>query len=264
MGTFIHDTAIVDDGAEIGSGSYVGPFCCVGRDVVLGERVRLESHVVITGRTVIGNDSSVFPFASLGQIPQDLKYKGEESRLEIGSGVTIREYVTANTGTCGGGMLTKIGDKCLVMAYCHIAHDCIVGDNVIMSNAVNLSGHVNVGDNAVIGGVSAVKQFVRIGEHAMIGGGTVLDHDVIPYGVVASDRAFRVKGINIIGLKRHGFKNEEIELLLMAFRDIFESEGGRDCFTENLKVVREKYTGNSRVSQIIDFIQTPSKNPIKA
>ncbi|MDR1332906.1 MAG: acyl-ACP--UDP-N-acetylglucosamine O-acyltransferase, partial [Holosporales bacterium] len=222
---YIHETAIVGEGAVIGEGAYVGPYCCVGDRVVLGDGVKLESHVVITGLTAIGPNSSVYPFASLGQPPQDLKYKGEESRLEIGKNTVIREYVTANTGTEGGGMVTRIGDGCLIMAYCHIAHDCLVGNDVIMANGVNLSGHVAVGDNAVIGGMSAVKQFIRIGKHAMIGGATGIDRDVIPFGLVRSGRSTTLHGLNIVGLKRRGFAADTIREMMSAYKDMFVTPG---------------------------------------
>lgn len=260
--TTIHPTAIVEDGAIIGDGSYIGPYCCIGKDVTLGKNVKLESHVVISGNTKIGDGSIVYPFASLGQKPQDLKYKGEDSRLEIGQNTTIREYVTANIGTEVGGMITKIGDNCLIMAYCHIAHDCIVGNNVILVNGVNLSGHVIVGDNAIIGGMSAVKQFIRIGQHAMVGGFTGVDRDIIPYGITRSDRITTIKGLNIIGLKRRGFGIDEIKTMLNAYQEIFENEDESIQFTQNLENVREKYVENNHIAEIIDFIKAKSKNPI--
>jgi UDP-N-acetylglucosamine acyltransferase len=258
----IHGTAIIEDGAVIGENSHVGPYCCIGPNVVIGNNVLLKSHVVIAEDTVIGDNTTVYPFASLGQKPQDLKYKNERSKLEIGKNTVIREYVTANIGTEGGGMLTKIGDNCLIMAYCHIAHDCLLGDNVILVNGVNLSGHVIVGDNVIIGGMSAVKQFIRIGKNAIIGGFTGVDRDVIPYGVTRSDRITTVKGINIIGLKRRGFSAKEIEKMLSAYRDIFENTGNDVQFTQNLAEARLKYSGDGYIEEIIEFIETPSKNPI--
>ena len=257
----IHETAIVEEGATIGAGSIIGPYCCVGPNVVLGENVTLQSHVVVMEDTIIGDGSTVYPFASLGQKPQDLKYKGERSRLEIGKNTVIREYVTANIGTEGGGMLTKIGDNCLVMAYCHIAHDCIVGNNVILVNGVNLSGHVIVGDNAIIGGMSAVKQFTRIGKHAMIGGCTGVDRDVIPYGIIRSDRITTLKGLNIIGLKRRGFSIDEIRLMQQAYQEIFEVDESIQM-TDRLNIAREKYAENAHIIDIIEFMSAHSKNPI--
>ncbi|MDR0640756.1 MAG: acyl-ACP--UDP-N-acetylglucosamine O-acyltransferase [Holosporales bacterium] len=258
----IHPTAIIEDGATIGDGSVVGPYCCISKDVVIGDNVMLKSHVVITGHTSIGDNSVIFPFASLGQIPQDLKYKGEQARLEIGANTMIREYVTAHIGTEGGGMVTRIGSDCLIMAYCHVAHDCIIGDHVILVNGVNLSGHVTIGDRAIIGGMSVVKQFIRIGPHAMIGGFTGVDRDVIPYGIVRSDRVTTLKGLNIIGLKRFGFEIDAIKTMLEAYREMFESEGSREHFTKNIEKVRLKYMGNKNVMRIIEFIQGVTKNPI--
>ncbi len=258
----IHNTAIIEEGAVIGANSYVGPFCCVGPHVVLGENVRLESHVVISGDTIIGDSSAVYPFASLGGKPQDLKYNNERSRLEIGKNTTIREYVTANIGTEGGGMVTKIGANCLIMAYCHIAHDCIIGNNVILVNCVNLSGHVFVDDFAIIGGMSAVKQFTRIGRHAMVGGCSGVDRDVIPYGLIRGDRPTIIKGLNIIGLKRRGFDIDEIKTMKDAYNDIFNNPNGETSLTQLVGKADEKYAGNKYVAEIIDFIKEKSKNPI--
>lgn len=258
----IHPTAIIDDGATIGENSVIGPYCCIGSRVVIGNNVNLKSHVVIMEDTIIGDGCIVYPFASLGQKPQDLKYKGEKSRLEIGQNTVIREYVTANIGTESGGMITKIGDNCLIMAYCHIAHDCIIGDNVILVNGVNLSGHVVVDDYAIIGGMSAVKQFTRIGKHAMIGGCTGVDRDIIPYGIVRSDRITTIKGLNIIGLKRHGFSVDEIKEMMSAYREIFEDENDSLKFTDKVELVNKKYNSNEHIKEIIDFINHPAKNPI--
>jgi UDP-N-acetylglucosamine acyltransferase len=259
---FVHESAIVENGSIIGDGSYVGPYCCVGPNVILGKNVILKSHVVVTGHTSIGDRSVVFPFASLGQKPQDLKYKGEQSHLEIGHDTEIREYVTANTGTANGGMITKIGNHCLIMAYCHIAHDCVIGDYVVLVNGVNLAGHVTVGNRAIIGGMSVVKQFIRIGKHAMIGGFTGVDRDVIPFGVIRSDRITTAKGLNVVGMKRAQFTNDEIKTMLLAYEDLFESLDSREHFTKNVTIVRQKYHDNQNVQEIIDFIQADSKNPI--
>ncbi|MDR0942148.1 MAG: acyl-ACP--UDP-N-acetylglucosamine O-acyltransferase [Holosporales bacterium] len=258
----IHKTAIVEDGAAIGDYAYVGPYCCIGKDVVIGNNVKLESHVVITERTTIGDNSIVYPFASLGQKPQDLKYKNEKSRLEIGENTTIREYVTASIGTQGGGMVTKIGDDCLVMAYCHIAHDCIIGNNVVLVNGVNLSGHVVVEDMAIVGGMSAVKQFIRIGKHAMIGGCTGVDRDIIPYGIAISNRTTTLQGLNVIGLKRHGFSIDQIKEMQRAYDDIFENPNESISLTEKLKIVQNKYKNNQNILDIVNFIASPSRNPI--
>lgn len=259
---FVHPSSIVEDGAVVSDGCYIGPYCCVGENVVLEKNVRLESHVVISGDTKIGAGSIIYPFASLGQKPQDLKYNNERSRLEIGENTTIREYVTANIGTKGGGMLTKIGDNCLIMAYCHIAHDCIVGNNVVLVNGVNLSGHVTVGDFAIVGGMCAVKQFIRIGKYAMIGGNSGIDRDVIPYGLVRSDRKTTIRGMNIIGLRRHGFGNDEIKTMIDAFNDIFGEEHKDESLATRISKVHQKYLTNQHITEILEFIKGASKNPI--
>lgn len=258
---FIHPTAIVENGAILEDDVHVGPYSCVGPNVILKKGVRIESHAVISGDTVIGEGSHIYPFAAIGLEPQDLKYNKERSRLEIGKNTTIREYVTASIGTTGGGMVTKIGDNCLVMAYCHIAHDCIIGNNVIMVNGVNLAGHVVVDDNAIIGGMSAVKQFSRIGKNAMVGGATGIEKDVIPYGVVVTERPTSVKGINVIGLKRRGFKAEYIQEILAAFNEIFE-ESDKQTMAERAKTAAEKYSNNEAVQEIVEFILNNSKNNI--
>ena len=258
----IHPTAIIETGAIIGENTIIGPYCHIGSNVVIGNNVNLKSHVVIMEDTILGDGCIVYPFASLGQKPQDLKYKGERSKLEIGKNTVIREYVTANIGTEPGGMITKIGDNCLIMAYCHIAHDCIIGNNVILVNGVNLSGHVVVGDYAIIGGMSAVKQFTRIGKHAMIGGCTGVDRDIIPYGIVRSDRITTIKGLNIIGLKRRGFSVDEIKEMMSAYREIFESSDDSLKFTDKVDAVSKKYNSNKHIMEIIGFINHPAKNPI--
>lgn len=224
MSANIHPSAVVDAAARIGTGVEIGPFCVVGPHVVLGDYVRLVSHVCIDGRTNIGEGTIVYPFASLGHAPQDLKYKGEPSELIIGRHNRIRENVTMNTGTEGGGMVTRIGDGGLFMVGVHIGHDCQVGDNVIFANNATLGGHVVVGDHAVLGGLSAVHQFVRIGAHAMIGGMSGVEADVIPYGMVKGDRAF-LAGLNLVGLQRRGFAKDDIHALRAAFRQLFEGEG---------------------------------------
>lgn len=258
----IHPSAIVEPGAEIGNNVEIGAYCCIGGRVVVGEGAKIHSHVVIMEDTIIGNGVTIYPFASLGQKPQDLKYNDERSRLEIGSNTVIREYVTANIGTSGGGMLTKIGQHCLIMAYCHIAHDCIIGDNVILVNGVNLAGHVTVGDNAIIGGMSAVKQFIRIGKHAMIGGCSGVDRDIIPYGVARSDRVTTLKGLNIIGLRRHGFSNDEIKLMQSVYQEIFISDGTTTVSSDRLRLLRQQHISDSNITEIIDFLLAHSKNPV--
>ncbi|MGF1500224.1 MAG: acyl-ACP--UDP-N-acetylglucosamine O-acyltransferase [Paracoccaceae bacterium] len=220
----IHPTALVEAGAEIGDGVEIGPYCIVGPEVVLAAGVVLEAHVVVAGRTTIGPRSRVWPFASLGHQPQDLKYRGEPSRLEIGADCRIREHVTANPGTEGGGMVTRIGDGCLLMVGTHIGHDCQVGRGAIFANNATLAGHVDVGEGAVLGGLSAVHQFVRIGPGAMVGGMSGVEKDVIPFGSVIGNRA-ELGGLNVIGLKRRGVPREAIHALRAAYREIFYGEG---------------------------------------
>ncbi len=258
----IHPSAIIEPGAEIAENVEIGAYCCVGERVIIGRNTKLHSHVVVMEDTILGEEVTVYPFASLGQKPQDLKYNGERSRLEIGNNTVIREYVTANIGTSGGGMLTKIGNNCLIMAYCHIAHDCTIGNNVILVNGVNLAGHVTVGDNAIIGGMSAVKQFIRIGKHAMIGGCSGIDRDVIPYGVVRSDRVTTLKGLNIIGLRRRGFSNEEIKLMQSVYNEIFKTDDMSPLTTDELKELKQKYITDENTTEMIDFLLAHSKNPI--
>ena len=250
----IHATAIISDGAVIGDDVEIGPYCCIGPNVTLGDNVVLKSHVVIDGQTTVGAGSQIYPFASIGQRPQDLKYQGENSRLEIGSNTTIREYVTMNTGTEGGGMLTKTGDNCLFMGAVHIAHDCRIGNNVILAQGVLLGGHVEIGDYAILGGAAAVHQFVRIGAHAMIGGMAAVDNDVIPFGSVAGARA-ALSGLNIIGMKRRKFSRDEIHALRAAFKDLFGSEG---TLLERLEKVDATYGKTAAVADIVAFMRADS------
>lgn len=250
----IHPSAIVEDGAKLANSVSVGPFCIVGGEVELGEGVSLLSHAVVTGRTQIGEGTRIFPFTSIGHQPQDLKYKGEESRLVIGRNNTIREHVTINPGTEGGGMLTQVGDGCLFMVSAHVAHDCIVGNNVILVNNATLGGHVVVGDQAIVGGLSAVHQFVRIGPHAMIGGMTGVETDVIPYGSVIGNRG-HLAGLNLVGLKRRGFSRDDIHLLRGAFKLLFGREG---TMQERVSAVATQYDGCAPVMDIVEFIRADS------
>ena len=251
----IHPTAIVEPGAELAASTKVGPFCHVGRHVQLGENVELISHIAIAGRTSVGDGTRVFPFASIGHQPQDLKYKGEESRLVIGCNNIIREQVTINPGTEGGGMLTKIGDSCLLMVGVHVAHDCLIGNSVIMANNATLAGHVKVGDFAVFGGLSAIHQFVRVGQYAMVGGVTGVERDVIPYGSVLGDRA-RLSGLNIVGMQRRGFTRDEIQSLRNAYQALFESEQG--TFAERVAAVSTRFAGVRPVEDVLRFIKEDS------
>ncbi len=250
----IHPTAIVEPGARLADDVVVGPYSIVGGEVELGAGVRLESHVVMGGRTQVGANCHIYPFASIGLPPQDLKYKGEPSELVIGSNNTIREYVTMNPGTEGGGMVTRVGDDGLFMMGVHIAHDCAIGANVIMANNATLGGHVVIGDYAILGGLSAVHQFVRIGRHAMVGGMSGVEHDVIPYGSVIGDRAY-LSGLNVIGLKRRGFSREDIHALRRAYRLFFAQEG---TMAERLEDVAQLFPDNQAVMDIVEFIRAES------
>jgi UDP-N-acetylglucosamine acyltransferase len=256
--TNIHSTAAVDPRAQVAADAVVGPYCVVGPDAVLASGVKLLSHVVVTGRTSIGENTTVFPFASVGHQPQDLKYRGEPSRLEIGRNTVIREHVTMNPGTEGGGMLTKVGDNCLFMIGAHVAHDCIIGDNVILVNNATLGGHVQIGDWAIIGGLSAVHQFVRIGRHVMIGGMSGVEADVIPYASALGNRA-HLAGLNLIGLKRRNFSREAIHDLRRAYRLIFAQEG---TLAERLVDVAELFAKVEPVMEIVQFMDGDSSRAI--
>jgi UDP-N-acetylglucosamine acyltransferase len=254
----IHKTAIIETGAKIGDNVSVGPYSIVGPNVELCNGVELLSHVVIWGNTTVGANSQIFPFSSIGFQPQDMKYKGETSRLIIGENNVIREHVTMNPGTEGGGLTTCIGDNCLFMVGAHVAHDCQVGDNVVLVNNATLAGHVSIDEWAIIGGLSAIHQFVRIGKHAMIGGKTGVAEDVIPYGSVIGNRA-RLSGLNIVGLKRRGFSREDIHNLRKAYRLIFAEEG---TLSERILDVAELFPNTEAVSDILDFITADSSRSI--
>ena len=256
--TEIHPTAIVASGAKLADDVAIGPYSIVGENVELSAGVRLMSHVVIDGHTQVGVGTVIYPFASIGMPPQDMKYGGEPSVLKIGAKNVIREHVTMNPGTEGGGMLTRIGDGCLFMVASHVAHDCQIGDHVIMANNAALGGHVSLGDWAILGGLSAVHQFVRIGRHAIVGGMSGVEHDVIPYGSVMGDRA-RLAGLNLVGLKRRGFGRDAIHDMRRAFRLLFAQEG---TMTERLADVSELFNAIEPVMDIVDFIQTDSSRPI--
>ena len=254
----IHATAIVDSKAKIGSDVSIGPYCIVGPNVTIQKNVHLRSHVAVDGYTTIGANSEIYPFASIGLEPQDLKFKGEASKLIIGNNTKIREYVTINPGTEGGGMLTVTGDNCLFMASSHIAHDCKIGEGVILANNATLGGHVEVGDFAFVAGLAAVHQFVRIGCHSMVGGMTGVEHDVIPYGTVTGNRAF-LSGLNLIGLKRRGFDREAINGLRQAYRLLFAEEG---TLQERLDDVARLFSENKLVIDIINFMRSESSRSV--
>lgn len=254
----IHPTAIVASGARLGNGVKIGPYCIVGRNVVLHDNVELVSHVSIDGHTEVGAGTQIYPFASIGHKPQDLKYHGEESRLVIGERCTIRESVTINPGTENGGMLTKIGNDCLIMASAHVAHDAIIGNNVIMANYVGIAGHCQVGDNVIFGGTCVIHQFTRIGAHAFIGAQSMVDGDVIPYGMAVGNRA-SLTGLNLIGLKRSKFEREAIHQLRAAYRQIFASEG---TLRERVEDAAELFKNAPLVQEVVAFISAASDRPI--
>ena len=249
----IHPSAIVESGAVIGEGSVVGPFCHIGPKVILGARVTLKSHVVVSGMTEIGEDTIVFPFSVLGGIPQDLKFKGEITRLKIGARNRIREHVTMNTGTEGGGGLTSVGDDGLFMAGCHIAHDVHVADRVILVNNVALGGHCVLEEDVIVGGLSGVHQFVRIGRGAIIGAVTMVANDVIPYGLVQAPRG-ELDGLNLIGLKRRGAARSDITALRAAFQMLAQGEG---TFQERARRLGED-SDSEYVQRIVEFVSGQS------
>ncbi|HML43615.1 MAG: acyl-ACP--UDP-N-acetylglucosamine O-acyltransferase [Hyphomicrobium zavarzinii] len=253
--TRIHPSAIVEDGARIADGVTIGPFSVVGANVTLGEGVELQSHVVVTGRTTIGARTRIFPFASIGHQPQDLKYKGEASTLEVGTDCLIREGVTMNPGTEGGGLKTVVGNSCAFLANSHVGHDCTVGNNVILSNNVMLAGHVEVGDFVIIGGGAAVIQFARVGQHAFLGGMSGLEQDLIPYGMALGNRAY-LSGLNIVGLQRRGFSRSEIHDLRRAYRLLFAQEG---TLLERVADVADEFKDHATVMEIVAFIKAGGK-----
>ena len=252
----IHKTAIIDPKAKIFSDVEIGPYCVIGPDVEIGEKTIIQSHVNITVNAKIGKGNKIYPFVSINH-PQDLKYNGEPSNLIIGDNNKIREYVTINPGTAGGGGKTVIGNNCLFMISSHIAHDCLVGNNVIIANNVPLGGHAIIEDNVVIGGNSAVQQFTRIGKMAMIGGMTGVSRDVIPYGLSFGNRNY-LEGINLIGLRRKKVSNKEIIALSEAYKEIFKTKS----LHENLTKLNETLKVNTYVREVVDFINHDKKRPI--
>ncbi len=245
----IHPSAVIEEGAQIDPSAKVGPFCMVGPNVVLGADVELKSHVVVTGRTEVGAGTVIFSFAVIGEIPQDLKFKGEASRLVIGQRNRIREHVTMNCGTEGGGGVTRVGDDGLFMAGCHIAHDAIVGDRVIVVNNAAVAGHCVLEDDVIIGGLSGIHQWVRIGQGAIIGAVTMVTNDVIPYGLVQAPRG-DLDGLNLVGLKRAGVSRSDITALRAAFQMLAQGEG---TFSDRAKRLADE-TQSAYVRQITDFV----------
>jgi len=253
----IDKTAIVDKNAKVHSTVKIGPYCVIGPNVEIDEDVIIHSHVNISGYTKIGKGNEIYPFASIGNSPQDLKYNNEKTSLEIGDNNKFREHVTVNPGTVGGGGKTKIGSNCLFMISSHIAHDCNIGDNVIIANNVPLGGHVTIENNVVIGGNSAVQQFTRIGQMAMIGGMTGVLHDVIPYGLSIGNRNY-LQGLNLIGLRRANYENKDILSLSEAYKEIFATKN----LTENLNKLNGTFKENPLVKNVIEFINKDKKRSI--
>mgnify|MGYP001445333689 FL=1 len=253
----IHKTAIIDPKAKISSNVEIGPYSIIGPNVEIGEKTIIQSHVSIIGNTKIGKNNNIYPFASIGNHPQDLKFSGEETKLEVGDNNKIREYVTINLGTKGGGGITKVGNNCLFMVSSHIAHDCIVEDNVILANNVPLGGHAHIEENVIIGGNSAVQQFTRVGKSSMIGGMCGVVRDIIPYAMVHGNRSI-LQGLNLIGLRRKNISNKEIMILSDAYKEIFKNEN----LTENLKNLDSNLKKNDLVKDVVNFLEKDKKRPI--
>ncbi|HEY4252404.1 MAG TPA: acyl-ACP--UDP-N-acetylglucosamine O-acyltransferase [Roseomonas sp.] len=255
MSVQIHPSAIVSPGAKIAEGVTIGPFCTVGPDVTIEAGAELISHVSVDGHTRVGAGARIFPYASIGLAPQDLKYKGEPTRCEIGPRSLVREGATIHRGSVGGHGVTTLGADCMIMAMAHVAHDCTLADRVILANNVMLGGHVEIGDTVFVGGGTAVHQFVRIGRQAVIGGMSGVEADVIPYGSAMGNRA-RLVGLNLIGLKRRGFSRPEIHALRAMFRLLFREPG---IFAERLALAVERYPGDAQVAEVLAFIGTASR-----
>lgn len=249
MTATIHPSAVIEDGAKIGDDCEIGPFCIVGAGVTLGPRVTLKSHVVVTGDTEVGSDTTIYSFAVIGEVPQDKKYQGETSRLIIGERNRIREHVTMNGGTEGGGGITRVGNDGLFMAGCHIAHDAQIGDRVIVVNNAAVAGHCILEDDVIVGGLSGLHQFVRIGRGAIIGALTMVTNDVIPYGLVQAPRG-ELDGLNLVGLKRRGVSREDITALRAAFQMLAQGEG---TFKDRAERLRAE-TDSDYVREISDFV----------
>lgn len=256
--TFIHQTAIVAPEARLGADCYIGPFCTVGAEVSLGEGVRLDSHVAVDGRTSIGRGTHIFPFVSIGLAPQDLKYGGEETATEIGEGNQIREFVTIHRGTAGGGGVTRIGDRNLLMAQAHVAHDCQIGSDVIMANAATLAGHVEIADRANVGAYSGVHQFCRVGREAFVGGYSVVVKDAPPFAIIQGNHA-KCYGLNRVGMRRRGYAKEVIENLNHAYRLLLSSKLNT---TQALERIREEISGCEEVDLLVEFIESSKRGVV--
>lgn len=254
----IHPTAIVENGAILADGVEIGPYCVIGSQVRLEKNVKLKAHVVVDGRTTIGEGTEVFPFASIGLAPQDKKFSGEATELVIGKHNVFREHSTVNPGTAAGISKTIIGDNGLFMIGTHIAHDCVIGNHVILANNATLGGHVTIGDHAIIGGLSGVHQFVRVGDFAIIGGMSAVENDVIPFGRVKGDRAY-LAGLNLVGLERNGFDKEAIRKLQGVFKELFDSRG---TFEKRMQGIESSYSEDELVMKIVRFAQEKDKFPL--
>ncbi len=254
----IHPTAVIDSGAQVHESCEIGPYAIIGADVTIGRGTRIGPHTVISGPTVIGEDNRIFQFASIGEDPQDLKYDGEESRLAIGDRNTIREFVTINRGTTGGGGETRLGDDNLLMAYVHVAHDCIIGSNTIFANAASLAGHVTVGDYAILGGFSLVHQFSRVGDHSFSGMGSVINKDVPPF-LLVSGHYVEAKGVNKQGLKRRGFSPEAISAIHKTYLKMVKKKGVKD---ESLEEIEALANEHEAVAQLLDFIRNSERGNV--
>lgn len=258
MSIEVHANSVVDPKAELADGVVIGPFCSVGPDVKLGPRTKLMSHVVVDGRTTVGEDNVLYPFVMLGGPPQHTAYKGEPTELVIGDRNLIREHATMNTGTVGGGGVTRVGSDGLFMIESHVGHDCVVGDQVILTKQATLGGHCDIGDYVIVGGLAAIHQRTRVGRHAMVGGLAAVVKDVIPYGSVWGNHA-HLEGLNLLGLKRRGFSRETIDIMRAAYRMLFADEG---TFQERLDDTVETYSGIPEVMEIIDFIRADASRPL--
>ena len=259
MSSNIHDSAIVSSSAQIGEGCYIGPFCTVGENVVLGDKVRLESNVVIDGITTIGEGTHIFPFVSIGLAPQDLKYAGEPTSTEIGKNNHIREFVTVHRGTTGGGGVTRIGDGNLLMAQSHVAHDCQLGNDIIMANAATLAGHVEIADRASVGAYSGIHQFCRVGLEAFIGGYSVVVKDAMPFATIQGNHA-KCYGLNSVGMRRRGYSRETIKLLDHAFHLLLSAKLNT---TQAVTRICDEIKDCEQVDLLIDFIQNSKRGVVK-
>jgi len=253
----IHKTAVIDSKAKISSTVEIGPYTVIGPNVEIDDHVVIQSHVNITGYTIIGKENKIYPFASIGNDPQDMKYKGEKTKLIIGDKNIIREHTTINPGTIQGGGLTKVGNRNLIMIGAHIAHDCMIGNSIVIANSAAIAGHAEISDHVVIGGNCGVQQFTRIGKMAMIGGMTGVSRDVIPYGLSTGNRNY-LNGINVVGLRRSKVLNKDIIGLTDAYKEIFKTEN----LTENLNKLNGKFKDNSLVKEVLEFINKDKKRPI--